>query len=80
MVKGNKDLIEMLANADLVTLHDHVLRLAVETDTKIIKVLARLREQEKRWPESMKRRSMFRFGSALLRSKPSRRKATRCSM
>ena len=51
VVKGNKDLIEMLANADLVTLHDHILRLAVETDTKIIKVLARLREQEKRWPD-----------------------------
>ena len=51
MIKGHKDLIPMLANADLVTLHDHLFRLALETDATIIKILAKLRKREKRWSD-----------------------------
>lgn len=51
VIKGHKDLIPMLANADLVTLHDHLFRLALETDATIIKILAKLRKREKRWSD-----------------------------
>ena len=52
VIKGHKDLITMLANADLITLHDHLIRLSLETDAKIIKILAKLRRQEKRWSDT----------------------------
>ena len=39
----------MLTNTDLVTLHDHVNRLSIETDAKCVKALAKIRQNEKRW-------------------------------
>ena len=39
----------MLAGADLVTLHEHLHRLSMETDTKCAKALSKIRQNEKRW-------------------------------
>lgn len=42
-IKGHRDLIPMLAEADLLKLHDHLTRLVNETEATIIKVLVKLR-------------------------------------
>ena len=76
VIKGHKDLIPMLANADLVTLYDHLFRLALETDATIIKILAKLRKREKRWSDITRKRSIVRFSSALPMSKQLSTKAT----
>ena len=39
----------MLAGADLVTLHDHLHRLSMETDAKCTKILVKIRQNNKRW-------------------------------
>ena len=39
----------MLVGADLVTLYNHLDRLAIKTDGKSIKVLVEIRKKDKRW-------------------------------
>ena len=47
-IKGKKDLIAMLPNADLVTLHNHIVRLSIETDAKYVKIHAKICQDKKR--------------------------------
>jgi len=42
-------MISWLTNTDLVSLHDHIDRLSIETDAKCVKALAKIRQDKKRW-------------------------------
>ena len=48
-IKGKKDMIAFLTNANLVSLHDHIYRLSIETDAKCVKELVKIRKADKRW-------------------------------
>ena len=42
-------MISFLTNTNLVSLHDHINRLSIETDAKCVKALVKIRQEEKRW-------------------------------
>ena len=48
-IKGHRDLITMLTNANLVKLHDHINTITLQTDQKAMDQLATIRQQGKRW-------------------------------
>lgn len=51
-IKGHTDLKDMLADADLVTLHEHLMSLSMYNDNKALTELFKLCKSEKQWSES----------------------------